>query len=1089
MSHQGATMLSSHQAAESRSARGNTSRWLISAAVAAAIAGTAFSSTAISAEEDALEEVTITGSRIVRRDLAAPSPIVTVSEETFKNTSTTSMEATLQKLPQFTPAGNQFVSGAQAGPTVTPGAATLNLRGLGTNRNLVLIDGRRPQPANASLVVDINTIPQAAVQGVEVITGGASAVYGPDAIAGVTNFLLKRNFQGLDIDVQSGMTQEGDGNEHRVSMLMGMNGAEGRGNVMVALDYTQRSAVLQLDRKFYVNGWLDPDNAGGDFVQHPSFFPGGNTPSPAAVAQVLGTTPGQIGTGSEIRFNTDGTAFITAGGVGYTGGFGTLNSGASRGKIIDRNNMVIRTAAGNLDQRYTTQFASTPSERHSIFMRGLYDVTDNISAFVQANYSNSTVITRGNYAPAITVWGVTVPRDDVQLVNPADSRYDNAAPIVATGTRTLPAELVTLLNSRTSSINATTGLPQGGKLDPWSMYQVLNYFGALEATNTTNLFQMTAGVNGKMGIKDWTWESYFARGTTKTDAEIPQPSLQRYQQLINAPNFGRNAVIVGPASPGGRGYTLNCTSGLPVFQEFTPSADCIKSMEIRGKQLTVLNQDVFEANMQGAAFALPAGEARFAAGVAYRKNEFVFDPINPVEQILDNPVGFFASNKTSGETNVKELYGELLVPVIAGLELELGYRLSDFNTAGTEGTYKALFTWKAMDQLTFRGGYQVATRAPNTAELFAGNRLEVVGFPGVEPCSAATNNAWGNLAANPNRLQVQALCRAIINKARGLPATDTSSPFDQQNFNAAVSVNGRLMGSGPNGWTRQSPPFFPLEIELEKGNPNVAPETAKTFTLGAVVTDPFGLEGFTLTVDAYQIKITDAIQRLGSFTAYFNCFNAAGGNPTYDVNNEFCRLITRNGPTADREQVDSLYLNLGALETRGIDLAVGWQKDMGPGTFLVNTAVNYLDTFTYQPDPGAPARDATGTFDQSGQFDYRLLTNLGYRWGAFNVGLEWRHLPSIDAVDKALVPTTTTIGAASYNMFNLSGGWDLGKVKIRAGIDNLFDKSPLVVGAIPNTNPATMAAQPFIDTNSNVTNPSYYDVMGRRFYLGAKVSF
>src|SRR5512139_1755304 len=149
-------------------------RWLVSAAVAAAVAGSSFSLPSFSADSEELAEVTVTGSRIVRRDLDAASPVVTVSNEQFERTATTSIEQTLNTLPQFAPAG----------PTSTPGAATLNLRGIGANRNLVLIDGRRPQPANASLVVDINTIPQAAIQGLEGITGGASAVYGPDAIAG-----------------------------------------------------------------------------------------------------------------------------------------------------------------------------------------------------------------------------------------------------------------------------------------------------------------------------------------------------------------------------------------------------------------------------------------------------------------------------------------------------------------------------------------------------------------------------------------------------------------------------------------------------------------------------------------------------------------------------------------------------------------------------------------------------------------------------------------------------------------------------------------------------------------------------------------
>ena len=142
------------------------------------------------AQEEQLEEITVTGSRIVRRDLSAPSPIVTVGAEAFQKSSTGSIESVMNQMPQFVAAGTQFSSSIQNSATSTPGAATLNLRGLGTNRNLILIDGRRAQPSNAALVVDINTIPAAAIANVEVITGGASSVYGPDAMAGVVNFVL-----------------------------------------------------------------------------------------------------------------------------------------------------------------------------------------------------------------------------------------------------------------------------------------------------------------------------------------------------------------------------------------------------------------------------------------------------------------------------------------------------------------------------------------------------------------------------------------------------------------------------------------------------------------------------------------------------------------------------------------------------------------------------------------------------------------------------------------------------------------------------------------------------------------------------------
>jgi iron complex outermembrane recepter protein len=1022
-------------ALQPRSVHARKSRWLIPAAVAAAIAGTSMAPVTWSAEESELAEVTVTGSRIVRRDLEAASPIVTVGLESFENSSTTSIESVLNQLPQFVPAANQYTSVIQSGPASTPGAATLNLRGLGANRNLVLVDGRRPQPANAALVVDVNTIPQAAIQGVEVITGGASAVYGPDALAGVTNFLLKKNFEGLSIDMQTGTTEEGDGSDSRVSVLMGMNGAEGRGNIMVGLDWAKRGGVLLRDRSFFVDGWRDPGNVGGDFNQSPSYIGAGTSvPSPAAIASVLGTAVGVVGQGSEFRFNNDGTAYVTQQGFGYTGPLGQL-SPTGPGGVTDRNDMMVKLTNGNLDQKYTHQFLSTPLERHSLFLKGTFEINENLSAFVQGNYSNIQVTTRnGGLSPAVTLWSANVPRDG----------------------RTLPAELNQLLDSRPNPAA------------DWTLYQVLNYYGPLEGTNTTNLWQMMAGLNGKLPIKDWTWEAYYATGDTKTDAEVPIPSLQRYRQLIAAPNFGVNANIAGA----GRGYALTCTSGLPVFQEFTPSDNCLTGIETRARQLTTLKQDVFEANMQGAAFNLPAGEARFAAGVAWRKDIFRFDPGNPVEQINDNPIGLFASNSTQGETNVKEIYGEALVPVIKNLDLELGYRFSDFNTAGGESTYKALFTWKAMEQLTFRGGYQVATRAPNTAELFAGNRLEVVPFPSVDTCSAVTLSAWGNKPGNPNRTQVQALCRAIIG--------NSTSGFDTQTYNTGVVFNGQLLGPGPNGFTRQTPPFFPLEIEIEKGNPDVDPETATTWTLGAVITEPFGWDHFTLTLDGYDIKVKDTIARLSATTAYNNCFNFNGtSNPTYSVSNQFCQLIGRDPITGDRAQVNSLYLNLGELKTSGIDIALAWSHDLGPGQFLANLTANYLINYEYQPDPTAPFNDATGTLDQGGQYDYRVLTTLEYRWSGFNAGMMWRYLPSVENAAKAILPTTTIEGTSSYSVFNVFGGYNFGKVQLRAGIDNLFNKDPPIVGANPSQG----------DTNSDQTNLSFYDGLGRRYYVGMKVSF
>jgi outer membrane receptor protein involved in Fe transport len=1064
-------MLSAENISAPKSARHSVSRPLVAAAVAAALAGVVSMpglAADAPADEEGLSEITVTGSRIQRRDLSAPSPIVTVAPEALTNSATTAIESVMQQLPQFVPAGNQFVSGAQASATTTPGAATLNLRGLGVNRNLVLLDGRRMQPANATLAIDINTIPMAALQGVEVITGGASSVYGPDALAGVTNFILKKNFEGMTVDAQTGVTAEGDGNDTRFSVLMGTNSADGRGNILLSVDWNKRGAVFQRDRDFYVDGWRDPANPGGDFMQQPTYVgtPAAglpiNNPSQAAVNTIYGRTTGAPGVGAEHRFNLDGTPFVqNLGGLGYNGpANGALDAG--------RNSMVNRLSNGNLDQKYITQFASTPLERYSLFMRGNYELTDNVSAFVQANYTNTTVTTRGNLAPAITVWSVPIPRDG----------------------RTLPAALNTLLDSRVQS-NFTSG-PQAGQPNPntgpnapWALFRVLDFFGPLQAQNTSNVYQVLAGLQGKAGIKDWTWEAYFSRGDTSTYSEVRTPSLQRYAQLAAAPNFGRNALITSPPTGvlAGRGYTLRCTSGLPIFQDFTPSADCLNSITTRNKTKTTLSQDVIEANLQGAAFNLPAGEARFAAGVAWRRNNFAFDPGFPEEQINDNPIGLFASNQTAGRVQVKEAYGELLAPIVKNVELELGYRVSDFQTGSqstTEGTYKALATWKALDSVTFRGGYSFATRAPNAAEAFAGPTLLVVPFPDGDPCSVSTRSPWGNrpasnwnqptAAANPNTAQVQALCRAIIG--------NNTSQFDLQTYNPVA---------GPNGFTRANPPFFPLEIEVQQGalaNPSrpgqIKPEQGRTWTLGTVLTEPFGAERLTVTVDAYRIRVTDAIAPISSITVYNNCFNFNGtSNPTYSISNPFCQLIRRNAQTGDREEVAAVFSNLGTIETQGVDLTVDWKRDIGPGTFGFNTSLNWLDYYRYQPDPTQRQNDATGTLDQGGMFDYRLLTNLTYKWDNFDVLLNWRHLPAIDSAAVSLSPVRPQPqqGAGSYDVFGLTGSYTFGKYQIRAGIDNVLDRQPEAINLIPG-----------IDSNTDQTNPSYYDILGRRFFVGFRAN-
>ncbi len=227
-------------------------RTLAAAAVfASAILATPNAYSADDAGGDQLAEIVVTGSRIGRseRDYVADSPIVTVNADNLTNASQPTVDSMLQRLPQLTGSGG--IGNGQTATSAGSGLATLNLRNLGDNRNLVLIDGRRMTPASNTFAVDVNSLPVGIIDNVEIITGGASAVYGSDAIAGVINFKLKHHFQGLQLDARGGVADAGDYGNVDVSLLGGSNVADGRGNVMVALDYTRRNAVLQRDREFF----------------------------------------------------------------------------------------------------------------------------------------------------------------------------------------------------------------------------------------------------------------------------------------------------------------------------------------------------------------------------------------------------------------------------------------------------------------------------------------------------------------------------------------------------------------------------------------------------------------------------------------------------------------------------------------------------------------------------------------------------------------------------------------------------------------------------------------------------------------------
>lgn len=1034
-----------------------------------------------SANGQQVQEVVITGSRIPRRDYTADSPIVTVTNQAFENTSQPEVEDTLNKLPQFQAGLNNQISQAQQvqpSATATPGTSALDLRGLGPNRTLVLVDGMRFQPANALGFVDTNSIPSSMIDSVEVVTGGASAIYGADAVAGVVNFKLKQNFEGMELDAQYGVSEHGDDREPHISVLFGSNFAGDKGNVTIGLDYFQRSVVLEANRNFYLAGYDDPGtNAGGSypFLSYASYDWGSNAsfvgddfilnaPSAAALTSIFGAGV-YPASGSSVTVNPNQTVFYS--GIGANGAGAPGYSGPTQPGFKVQTN-------GNLGQNNLSAPLSLPLTRWSVFESAHYDITSDIQAYTEGSFTQDRVTTSVLASPAVQFWGASIP-------------HDAAHPV--------PAELEALLDSRNGGVNGVDpfdGNAPIGPSSPWALQMDLdNVLGPRTTIDTTYTYNLVAGLKGALPVNDWTWNVFGTHGQTSAFSNLVSgfASTKAWQEFLDLPNYGENGTITGIAQ-----QSAHCTSGFygAIFEGTMPSQDCIDAITAQMETETELTQNVVEADFNGTLFNLPAGPLKFAAGGDYREEIFGYtpDPLLDVTSVNDAPIGLFPSAPVNGRIGVKEGYGELLVPVVKDMplvqsfDLDLAGRYSSYDwhggdpsvNGGTSGwTYMANGNWKVNHWLSFRGGYQLAVRAPNVAELFQPTTANVVGASAGDPCANTTPVPWGNNASNPNRLKTQQLCLALI-----------------QTTNPTAGTTFYVPGGSANNYTGLFPFYFPLTIDHDMGNPNLKPEVAHTWTAGIVLRSPIQnslLSRFQGSIDWYSILINGAITPVTSETSYEQCLDANGtSNPTLTITGSpFCSLIQREAITGGNRFANAPFENLGKEKTEGLDFTANWGADfadMGlgviPGSLLVNWQLNWLWKFDIQNLPGAATLEYAGT--ESGPagdaFRYKMFTTLTWAntWGS--LGITWEHLPAAKDASVVVTPSSTTEGPGSYDEFNLFATWKISPAyELRAGVDNLFDRDPEVVGTIPGV------------TNSLGTTLPDYDVIGRRFYVGVRARF
>lgn len=1028
---------------------------------AAALALTAPTAARAQAADGDVAEVVVTGSRIVRQDFVAASPIATITGEQAVANADVTLETYLNTLPQVNPAGT-----SSSNNPGNAGMANIDLRGLGTNRNLVLVDGRRPMVSNneTAIVVDLNTIPQALIESIEVITGGAGATYGADAVAGVVNLRLKRDFEGIDLRASySDSTDYQDAKEYQISAVIGGNFADGRGNAALAFDRAYREPVTKGQRPFSA---LATSTTGTPPAGAIRFNNGNPIPLTAvqAVFATYGVAPAAVSAGSGLLgFNLDGSLYYA----------GLANNAALQ---VQNFRYPIDV---NVNTRFFPDFYSynfdapnalvLPLDRYSFVSKMDYEFENRVRVFTNIGYTEYTATTALAPTPIPTVQTGAPDRANSNqvrsdLVTPGQLIGNNL--VVPVTNPFIPQDLRTLLAARTGDDPLLVG---SGANEPFLFAFRPLGFGARTAEYNNKVVQYLIGAT--VPITDtWEFETYISRGTTDTvRTQGGNIDTQRLTNVLGAP--GQN-----PAGSDGACAQQNFFGDRPVSQA------CRQYLATFVTRVERIEQVVAQGFVRGELLDLPAGALSVVGGFEHRELQYA-------RRFTSNPgpfSGFTVGNPEAGESNFNDLFVEALaplakdLPLISNLELGLGARYSwaqyenlltqDRSEARGSAAYKAELNWEVNDWARLRASYQRAVREPNFSELFVGT----ASAPQIlDPCSPFTNGFRNNA-------QLRALCTA-----QGVGAAGAStSPGSQANI-------------------------------ILSGNENLTPEKADTVTLGFVLSSPWAspwLERARLSVDYYNIEIADPILVFDTNTAIAACFNYLGTNPTYSNTNIYCRGITRTGGSLtnatinnrDRADLSWPFENGGSIATSGLDLQAAYGFDWAwlglpeqLGRLELSLLLTHVLKYEQADRQGLPPVDYTGTISYFGAGlgtsfpEWKATLNTRWTldaidaWGweikDLSLGSRVRYVDAMENRQFRQYPGETFLGTAGVSA-NVPATWyvDLDatvgltdNVELKLGVNNVADQQPRLYA--PNV--------------QSGTDPSSYDIVGRRLFAQVKLRF
>ncbi|MCH7637637.1 MAG: TonB-dependent receptor, partial [Proteobacteria bacterium] len=919
-------------------------------------------------KQEAVEEIIVTGSRIKRRAFSSPSPIATIDRDMIAFSGQATLEETLNRMPQVIP------DLGRTSNLPANGTATINLRGLGAGRTLVLLNGRRLAPSGVGSAIDVNNLPQALVERVEIITGGASTVYGSDALAGVVNFITRDDFSGLSIDASINSTAENDAEIYDLNLAFGHDLTNGRGNVTLYAGAYERKSLFASAREL-TRVFLQNDNSTG------TLFEGGSS-----------TTPRTTISFPRVDFG-DGPSRTT----------------------FDPNG--IPRAFIDPDDRYNFQevnYLQIPLSRYTGGVMATFELHNGYELYLESSFSHNE--TAGQAAPVPAITFALVNTDNPVLTPEARQLFIDNFEIA-------PGLADILVGRRLLEIG-----PRIGEHD-------------------RDYWRTVVGVRRELG-NGWDidgWVTY----TKSSEKEF----------FLNFASASRllQGLLVDPVT----GECFDPSNGcvpVDIFGEGRMSEEAAAFLRITAVQNdTERVQKLASVVVTGTPLDIWAGPLDIAFGLEWRSDDASFKADDVL--FTGDALGFRGDAPVEGTEKVAEIYTEAIIPLAQDaswadyLGLELGARYSEYDNAGGVWTYKAGGEWQPFGSLRFRGMHQRSVRAPNNLELFQKLFTETFAFvndSSDDPCSASNDPV---AAGNTEKCVLQ-----------GLDADQVGI------FEASLTPTDFVQG----------------------GNPNLVPEVAKTWTIGAVIT-PEALPNWTISIDYFQLEVTDSI---GDIDAVSICFDPK------NTSNLFCENITRD-PNAGGNIVEIFepQSNRGLIGTKGVDTQINYQADLPAGLSLFDgnaqISVNLVWTHTlenrWQLNPVTQIVDCAGFFGffcsigiEAGVGQTlpknRVTTHVSYASGPLRIHLTSRWIDGTTNAAKMEAqffgfpePLLAIPSIGSKHYLDLGFGYEFNdNITARFGINNLADTDA------PNMADAVV---------QNNTDSMLYDVFGRSFYLSVSAQF